>query len=551
MKTPKTPSFHLWGIALLAMCGAALAQTSTPPATPPTTPPAAIPATPPPASAQAARHTIPGVIVATDYRDLQAAVDAVPAPGGVIYLPPGTYKLSRPLDMTNKYNNGEKTRWIVFQGAGQMNSIITGDFPDAPVIDMTGSGRVTMSDLAVSGKSKSLLLSARRSGAGGGGNVFTNCMFRGDHVEVAIWLVGSECNRFYNTTVYVNQPNSVAVAFTPVPKFEARGISYEIASPYEKNMTGSSTTELRFYGSFIQSFGFNSIGLYCQGSTADISMDGCYNANSGFASIFLDGRNANVGDSSFRSVRIEGETGLYCLYAVGAVRNVTIDSGNWGSAGEVIRYEAAKDGHAANSGAEGWSIRNSSLTIQDQSARKPESSTGALCKIPREERAILRFDRMDNFRIENIWVRAYQIVLLDKPDEKSSLKGNKDHATVIQNAEFKAEEKLEYYNPKLVVCSDWARGNTISTAKRDQIVFPADAQGNQVVALDDNGVRRTYLSGGTRPEVLNFDPVDVRGIKNPRAGDVSMDNGSLRGDGSPCLVFFDGRQWVPAAGKGN
>jgi hypothetical protein len=310
-------------------------------------------------------------------------------------------------------------------------------------------------------------------------------------------------------------------------------------------MTGSSTTELRFYGCFLHSWGLNSIGLYAQGSTADISISGGYNSNCGFASIYLDGTNANVGDSAFRDLRIEGETGLYCLYATGAVRNVTIESGDWGSAGEVIRYEGTTSGFAANSGAEGWTIHNISLTIQDQSVRAPDK-TGALCKLPRDRRAILRLDRMANCRIENIWMRAYQIVRVPKAAAPAAAT-DKDHGTVIQNQPFATEDKLEYYAPKLLVCSDWARGCTIQAGVAADVVLPAGASGNRLEALYDDGgaVRRTYLSGGARPDLLNLATVDVQTIVAPKVGDLAMDSGKLRGDGVPCLVYYNGKSWVP------
>ena len=490
---------------------------------------------------------MPGVIMATDYPDLQAAVDALPAPGGMVFLPPGTYRLKKPLDLADTYNSGNKTRWITLQGTGKLNTIITGDFPDQPLVDATNAGRLTVSDLTFSGKCKTLWLSARRDGNGGGGSAFYNCMFRGDHAEVTIWLIGSECNRFFNCEIYNNTTNGVCVAFLPDKQFTARGISYNIESPYVgANMTGSSTTELRFYGSVIQSSGANSIGLYARGSTADISINGGYHHHAGFASIYLDGSTANVGDTAFRDLRIEGEQGLYCLYATGAVRNVTIESGNWGSAGEVIRYEAATEGHGADAGAEGWSISNISLTIQDQSVRNPTKG-GATLTLPRDQRAILRLDRMDSCRIENIWVRAYEIVPAPKAETKPD---EKDYGTVIQNQAFTTKDKLEYYTPKLLVCSDWARGNTIQAATTGDVVLPANSLGNRVECLADDGgaVRRTYFGGGSRPDLLNLAPVDVRTIKSPRVGDLAMDNGALHGNGAPCLAYYDGKTWRPCGG---
>ena len=179
-----------------------------------------------------------------------------------------------------------------------------------------------------------------------------------------------------------------------------------------------------------------------------------------------------------------------------------------------------RSGFAANSGAEGWSIRNASLTIADQSVQSPQS-TGALCKLPRDQRAILRLDRMENCRIENIWVRAYQLVRVPKGtgSEKST-----DYGTVIQNKEFTTEDKIEYYNPKLLVCSDWARGSTIVTGKREDVVLSANSRGNRIECLaDDAGnVRRTYYEGGAQPDLINLAPIRPANVAQPKLGDLIL-----------------------------
>jgi hypothetical protein len=425
-----------------------------------------------------------------------------------------------------------------------MNTVVNGDFPDAPVIDATCAGYLTFRDFTVAGKSKALMLCARTKGAGGGGHYFENLMFRGDHCDVAIWLIGSECDRFINTKVYVNKKDAVCVAFTPVPKFTANGVTHEIKSPYEPNMTGSSTTELRFFGSFLHSYGYNSIGLYTQGSCADISIDSSYFANAGFASIYLDGSNANVGDTSIRNLRIEGETGRYCLYATGAVRNLLIDSGNWGSAGEVIRYEKSPDGtHGANSSAENWVIRNTSLTIQDQSVVRAawekedvRKSGEDLKNIPRDQRAIIRADRMENCRIENLWIRAYEITLKEN-DAKDSADKNKDHGTVIQNVAFTKKQVLEYYDPKWIVVTESAKNNVFQADKAKNIVLPIDASGNQLDITNDNGVRRNYSQYGN---VTNLAIQPVSSVKNPKTGDLLL---VKRGEGL-AIAVYNGQKWV-------
>ncbi len=493
------------------------------------------------AAALAFAQMPPGAINAADYPSLQEAIDAVPYPGGVVYLPNGTYKLDKPLDLTNLYNNGQKTRWLVLQGQHKFTSVITGDFPDGPVIDMTGSGYLSLRDLTVSGRSKTLLLAARRNFAAGGGHVFENCIFRGDHCEVAIRLHGSECDRFYNCEIYVTQPNAIGVVFTAHTEFELNGKTYTIQSPYEPDMTGGSNTELRFYGCFIHSHGLNSIGLYVKGSANDVSIFGGYHANGGFASIYLDGTKGNVGDIRIDGLRIEGETGLYNLYARGSVRNVTIEGSCWGSAGENIRYEAVADTFdPVGACADGWSIRHSSLSIADQSLRAPER-TGALMSSPRAERAILRLDRASNCTIENVWQRAYEIV----PAQPQPEQANADDDTVIRNTDIK--DKLEWYEARLLVISGFAYGNAITTDRRDRVVLPADSRGNRIVTHNDDDVARTYLGAGGAPQVLNLTPINLATISSPKLGDLVL--AIQPDDRPPRLALFDGVTWTLLAAQ--
>jgi arylformamidase len=56
----------------------------------------------------------------------------------------------------------------------------------------------------------------------------------------------------------------------------------------------------------------------------------------------------------------------------------------------------------------------------------------------------------------------------------------------------------------------------IQAATADNVVLPANSLGNRVECLADDGgaVRRTYLGGSRRPDLLNLAPVDVRTIKS-------------------------------------
>ena len=289
-------------------------------------------------------------------------------------------------------------------------------------------------------------------------------------------------------------------------------------------------------------FGYNSIGLYAQGSTADISIFGGYFANSGFSAIYLNGTHANVGDVAVRNLRIEGETGKYCLYATGAVRNLLVDSGNWGSAGEVICYESAKEGYAAGLPAENWVIRNCSLSIQNKAKRhgswKKEGTrkTGEdLEHIPREKRSIIRADKLINARLENIWIRAYEIVRKQVPSDKQTAEKN-DYGTVIQNMPFTEKEVLEWFTPKLITIADTAKNNYIQTEKETSVILPKNASGNIIRTTNDDGNSREYRGSGN---VTNLTVQSIDSVKNPKIGDIIL----TKHQEGLALAVYNGTEW--------
>lgn len=496
----------------------------------------------------------PGTLIATDYPDLNAAVAAIPPPGGILYIPPGTYTLKRPLNLADTYGPyaGKERRRITLMGGGSGNTEITGNFPGEPLVDAVNCAALRVSGLTFKGNCKVIWLSGRRDGDGGGGNFFEDVAFRdGPDTEVVVCLVASECNRFDRCDIRTDAENGIAIAFTSTPEFTARGIDYKITSPYVGDallLRPDSTTVLSIENSFIHSSGYNSIGLYVKGNAADVSVNDGYNFNIGFASFYLDGKMGNVSDTSFRNIRIEGgRGGLYCLYAEGAVFNVTIDGGCWASMGEIIRY-VATDGFAKNQGASNWRINTKTATIANNSIRLAgtgKKATGAQLKIPEgSERAFIRADRLHNCRIDIPTLRAYRTVAATR---NKAAADDPEWDQGAAPAEDIGKNKTEWFRPLQVVCSDWAEGNTIIAERMEDVVLPADPaknRGNRIETLNDSGVRRTYLSGGVRPEVMNFSLSDVRTLQTPKVGDVVMDDGNSRPDRLPGLMFFNGKNWV-------
>ena len=96
----------LAGLAMGSTAGAATdasggpsgfpADTATNPGNPPASPVEPIPSDPTAGKLPGARPRID----ASQYPSLQAAIDALPAEGGIVNLPPGTFELSEPLVIT-------------------------------------------------------------------------------------------------------------------------------------------------------------------------------------------------------------------------------------------------------------------------------------------------------------------------------------------------------------------------------------------------------------------------------------------------------------------
>jgi hypothetical protein len=224
------------------------------------------------------------------------------------------------------------------------------------------------------------------------------------------------------------------------------------------------------------------------------------------------------------------------------VANVTIDGGTWISAGEVIRYASRTNKSAANASAANWRISNANLTIADNTLRaRGKAGTADLLEVPEgSQRTAIRADRMQTWRIDYPAVTAYRTVA-----GQASKPAVDDPA--FDQAKTPAEDigknRVEYFHPLLIVCSELAEGNTITAERSEDVVLPADPKknsGNRIETLNDGGVRRTYLSGGGRPEVQNLPAIAPDAVANPKAGDFVM---LKREDGTAAPAFYDGKQW--------
>ncbi len=99
----------------------------------------------------------PARIVASDYPSLQAAADALPPSGGLLFIPPGTYELTKPLVI--------RTPETRLEGAGAATHLVNRNENSEPAVILrpadiqdkptSRNWRVQVADLRISGNPKS------------------------------------------------------------------------------------------------------------------------------------------------------------------------------------------------------------------------------------------------------------------------------------------------------------------------------------------------------------------------------------------------------------
>jgi len=98
----------------------------------------------------------PVIIDASQFPDLQAALDAVPKSGGMVVIPPGTYELLRPLVLSNEdthiRGSGTSTHLVNRNENGEPAMVIR---PEKSADPRTYIWRIQLSDLRISGNPKS------------------------------------------------------------------------------------------------------------------------------------------------------------------------------------------------------------------------------------------------------------------------------------------------------------------------------------------------------------------------------------------------------------
>ncbi len=449
----------------------------------------------------------PTWLVATDFPDLQVALDQLKQTGGTLYFPAGYYTVTKTLDLTGLGHTG-KLRLI---GDG-LASTIVGDTQGTPILDLTATGTVVFENLRFTSKSANIGILHARSGGGSAGICqFSYVWFDGSYSLACVYNCGSEVNRHFNCFFSNHAPHGYAYIFT--------GKNYwGVKSPYQEMDESACNTDLAFYGCFWGVYGGagDEVNLCLAGPvTADVYLSGgdMSNKNGGRAAILMDGRGTHLLSIRIHGLRFETQGAKHAIEAIdGYMPDVQITGNMLLSEEETI--------YCGGPGAkENWTIRDNNC----ESWKNADwGETG---------RAQMRFSFLRNSRIEAIGGR------LEREVEGSV--GTTDSAGVGER-----KDQRRFARQSIIVDNE-STGNEFLVRRSEDIRLPAATKATKVIAINDEGYRREYLSGGGvgTPVLLNLQPCDSRAITNPKLGDLVLDSGVNTPDGKPALAVYDGKEW--------
>jgi len=527
----------------------------------------------------------PHTIVVTDYPDIHAAVAAARELGvGRIYVPAGVYVLDKALDLSGlswsplRDTAGEKLvphfGPVIFEGAGE-RTILIAKTGDTPAIDLSGSHPgMVLRDFVLQtpfdetkppgewwlpGSAVGILLSrmsnvdSANPNAGptgdapsSGDHVFSNVTVRGSYATAAVLSWHGEVNSFDHCRFQNTTGDGFIYGGGAIPTWPGA------RSPYRRAGI-SSNVGVGFYYCSFSAGRDNGVGLRVS-AAGDVYVIGGYfsSGNGAFAAVYLDGT-VRVQNFILRDVRMECSHG-YNLYAVGAVRDVLIEGGECISMNsENIRHmERAPDadgahrkvsdpqgaGYAAN-----WIIRGLrfSRDFEDDPAL-----AGSKAKPSDKGYIAMVFDGLLDSRIGNI---SYYV-------RRSPLGQPYTTREIVTDT------------PMLVV-EKYSRRNTFEMPSREAVDLRGDARGNEIIALADgaageavpalwraaertasadykpydDGIRRQYVGPDGPGSLLNLGLQNVLAIREPRAGDLALHDGTGFADKLPRLALFDGERW--------
>ena len=422
----------------------------------------------------------------TDYPSLQAAIDSLAGRQGAIYVPSGTHTIDKTIDLTHPASYGGG---IKIYGAGRSSRLV-GATGGKPIFDLTGASHCHMSDLSIDSKDANIgfLLARRADGNAAQEHRFDRLIISGAYSIANVYNVTAELVRFSNCIFIQKAPDAHNIIWSSENHLN-------VESPYRgKLRTLYSNTEFRLDHNTIYNWGGGTKGtnIYLRGFTVDLSITDCY-----------------LGQASLANVLFENSSkgGPLCTVKLDGIR---VES----SAKNVILVRGRADG---------ISLKNS--TLHNRNAPLIEATGG-----------ITRW-----WQIENVWFWNM---------------GGKKRLMVFGDLEYSNIDATwcEYHNwtkepdepgpPLPITITKRSHANTLTVLNRENVKLPEATTGTVVVATDDDGTRRRYAGQSTTGEVLNLEMVDTKAIKNPKKGDVALDDGTNTPDKKPTLAIFDGKEWI-------
>ena len=511
----------------------------------------------------------PDRIIASDYKTLQDAVDAAKELGVYhIYIPSGVYYLDKTLNLTglnwaplyDETPGGKVTvphfRTMTFEGAGS-TTIIVANTGDTPAIDLTAcQPHMIMRNFVLQtpyntedpkdphfekGSSVGILAARSKKGASSGGHHFENIRFSGMFSTACMLSWDSEGNSYIHCRFY----NIAGDAFI-FTNFNREGVK----SPYMEN--GDSSNVLAyFYGTSFGTEGDGAVGLRITGAS-DVYLHGGFFHTGGkaFAAVYLDGT-SHVRNFVMRDVRME-LLGGHGLYAVGAVKDVLIQGGEWCVMNaECIRHEEHIPSKAG----------------PHRFVAFPESSGKAQNWVAQNVSFSRSFEEDPNLALDKASIKGLPSVRFESLQDSRFVNNSFYVRRKKAGDDWKAGPDNETPN---IVVEKYSRRNFFEAASREAVDLRGDAKSNTIVALCDGaedkvpalwmggysdsrswgqkyydeGTLRTYIKPDEGQSLLNLGMTDVNKFVNPHKGDFVLHDGTGFDDSEPRLAIYNGKKWV-------
>jgi hypothetical protein len=440
--------------------------------------------------AASAGEARPGRVIATDYPNLQAAVNALPDRTGEVYLPPGEYVLEKTLDLS--YPPGGYQGGIKLVGAGRRSRII-GKTRGQPVIDLTGANHCLIQDLNIEyeegnpevAPNVGLLLARNPDGGSAQEHRFTNVNLIGYFSVANVYNITSELDRFIGC-IFINKAPGGHNLVWSSDNFA------HVESPSRGRIrTLYSNTELRVIGCSFYNWGGGEGGsnVHLRGFTMDATVRDCYmNPPQGGHAVYLgmSSQGGPVRDAEFTNLRIEGE-----------------------NATDVFRIEGR---------AENVAIRHCCLIYGEGRALNADAVS------------YLAFEHNDVWNVRG-WKTAIRAESLSESRIVSNL-------FTFDNWEGKNPQA----GPEVVITGTHSARNLLQVPDRRMVVYQ-NLEGTVIDAPGEEGTHRLYLGEYASGVTLNLTPVNTAALKGPKKGDLALDDGTNTASKKPGLAVFDGAAW--------